>query len=155
MQAALLEGLAKGLQNKKTATLSASDQSRLIKIFFESTASAVRKSALHVLKTISVQNEGQISQEIARALKVAGDRSVPEDKRADAIDFISIRNPAKYYDQLKRFFVPQEPLTVQLAALRTLSSIPDLSVSQYLVGEMAIANATGSGCNGKHLLNKQ
>ena len=133
MQAALLEGLAKGLQNKKTATFSASDQSRLIKTFFESTASPVRKSALNVLKTINVQNEGQISHEIVRALKIAGDRNAPEDKRADAIDFISIRNPAKYYDQLKGFFVPQEPLTVQLAALRTLSSIPDHSVSQSLL----------------------
>ena len=96
MQAAILEGLAKGLQNKKMAiVISASDQSRLIKIFFESSASPVRKSALHVLKTINVQNEGQISQEIVRAVKVAGDRSVPEDKRADAIDFISIRNPVE------------------------------------------------------------
>jgi putative membrane-bound dehydrogenase-like protein len=133
MQAALLEGLAKGLQNKKKATLAATDQSRLIKIFFESTASAVRKSALHVLKTISVENNPQIAQEMARALKVAGDRSEPEDKRADALDFISIGDPARYYDQLKRFFVPQEPLTIQLAALRTLSSIPDLSVSQSLL----------------------
>ena len=133
MQAAMLEGIAKGLQNKKPIVISESDQSRLIESFFESTASAVRKGALHVLKTISLQNEGQISRAITRAVNLAVDRRAPEDKRADAIDFISIRNPSKYYNQLRDLFVPQEPLTVQLAALRSLSSIPDLSVSRYLL----------------------
>ncbi len=66
-------------------------------------------------------------------MNLAVDRRAPEDKRADAIDFISIRNPSKYYNQLRDLFVPQEPLTVQLAALRSLGSIPDLSVSRYLL----------------------
>ncbi len=133
MQAAIFEGIAKGLQNKKSIVISESDQSRVIETFFESSASAVRKAALHVLKAISLQNGPQISQAIARAVNVAVDRGAPEDKRADAIDFISIRNPSKYYNELKALFIPQEPLTIQLAALRSLSTIPDLTVSLYLL----------------------
>ena len=133
MQAAILEGIAKGLQNKKSIAISESDQLRLIETFFESSASAVRKGALHVLKTISLQNEPQVSKGITRAVHVAVDRRAPEDKRADAIDFISIRNPSTYYNELKALFIPQEPLTIQLAALRSLSTITDLSVSRYLL----------------------
>ena len=134
VQAALLEGISQGLQHKKSIAFSEADQAVLIKIFFETEASPVRKGALHVLKTMTLQNEPIISQSIIRAMKIATDRRLSEDKRADAIDFISIRNPVKYYDPLKELFVPQEPLTVQLAALRSLSVIPDLSVSHYLVG---------------------
>ena len=133
VQAALFEGISQGLQHKKRIIFSESDQAMLVKVFFETEVPAVRRGALHMLQAMTSKNEPIISQSIIMAAKIATDRSLSEDKRADAIDFISIGNPDKYYVQLKELFVPQEPLTVQLAALRSLSAIPDPSVSHYLL----------------------
>ncbi|HZB13009.1 MAG TPA: PVC-type heme-binding CxxCH protein [Chryseolinea sp.] len=133
VQAAVFEGISQGLQHKKRIIISEADQAMLARVFFETEVPAVRKGALHMLQAMTSKNEPIISQSIIRAAKIATDRTLSEDKRADAIDLISVGNPANYYDLLKELFVSQEPLTVQLAALRSLSAIPDVSVSHYLL----------------------
>lgn len=132
--AALLEGLAQGLQtSKKRLLLSTHTQETLVSTFFESPSQQVRKAALHLLKSGEISNRSSISMGIRKALDLATDQHQPEDKRTDCIDFLSIQNPAKYADLLKKFITPQEPLSVQLAALRSLSAIPNTTISNYLL----------------------
>jgi putative heme-binding domain-containing protein len=131
-QAAILEGIAKGLQGTKRGSHSGVDQSLLLRMFFESEGSAVRKGILHLFKVVGLKSNGQTSA-LARAMETALDHNSPEDMRADAIDFISVGDPAMYSTQLKSLFVPQEPLTIQLAALRSLGAIPDIAISHYLL----------------------
>lgn len=134
IQGALLEGLAQGLQNKKSGSLfSQREQVSLFQTFFQTPSPSVRKAALHTLKAIRLTNDSFVSTAIKNAATIAMDRQQPEDKRTDAVDFISLQNPKKYSNALMKLFIPQEPLPVQLAALRTLSAIPDTAVAHFLV----------------------
>jgi putative heme-binding domain-containing protein len=134
LYAALLEGLAQGLQDRKDGPpLSTPIQETLIHTFFESPSPNVRKAALQVLKAQGISHTSSLSDGLTKALNLAVDPSQPEDKRAECIDFISIRNPAKYADVLKKMVTPQEPLSIQLAAIRSLSAIPDTTVSNFLL----------------------
>jgi putative membrane-bound dehydrogenase-like protein len=134
VQAAILEGLAQGLQGSKSPTLLTEAQQRaIVHMFFNDKAPAVRKGALHILQAFSGRNASVFSDARSEALRVATDNKQPEDKRADAIDFIAIQNPHIYSDALMKLFVPQEPLPVQLSALRSLSAIPDTTISHYLL----------------------
>jgi putative membrane-bound dehydrogenase-like protein len=128
-----LDGLAEGMQNnKKIAKLSAGDQNLLLKTFFESPASAMRKACLHVLEATRQRSRLNASY-IQRALAIVNDPGQPEDKRADAVDFLALGNPSDHITLLKKLITPTEQLSVQLASLRTMSSIKDTSACGYLL----------------------
>ncbi len=134
LQAALIEGMADGFKIKKPgSTLSAGEKNKLLQTFFTTSIPAVRKALLHVIKTLDFKNESLVTNVINNAMAIAKDPGQPEDKRADAIDLVSFQNPEKYKKELMAMLVPQESLPVQLAVLRTLSTIPGTSVSEYLL----------------------
>jgi putative membrane-bound dehydrogenase-like protein len=134
IEAAVLEGLAQGLHgNKSPALLSESQQRAIVRSFFNDQSPAVRKSALHVLQAFSGRNASVMADATHDALRIAADHKQPEDKRADAIDLIGIQNPHRYSETLMKLFVPQEPLPVQLSALRSLNAIPDTTISHNLL----------------------
>lgn len=132
-KAAVLQGIAQGL--KTLNHVYDGEQALLINTSFEHASGKVRKGAFRLLKTIGIPDEKQMTAAMERAVKVVKDRSLPDDKRAEAVDFIALRNPATHADLLKGLIVPQEQLSIQLAALRTLGAIPDLSVCEYLLKE--------------------
>ena len=61
VQASVLEGLAQGLQNKKSTPISEAEQTKLIHVFFETQAINVRKSVLHLIKAMDLKNEKLVS----------------------------------------------------------------------------------------------
>jgi len=73
------------------------------------------------------------ADDVSRLRKVATDRKESEDFRSDVLDLIAIGNPAPHEPLLRTLFVPQEPLPIQLAALRALGAIPGTDVSNYLL----------------------
>ncbi len=131
-QAAVLDGLAEGLRTNGTS-LAIADQQLLAGTFFEHPSPQLRRSSLNILKAGKGKNDAVLESALTKALSVARDTSVSEDKRADAIDFLSIRNPAPYTAFLREMFIPTEDLSVQLAALRTMSVIPDTTLCHYLL----------------------
>ena len=134
-QAPLLEGLAKGLQTKKfTESGFQKEENLLVKTFFENESTFIRKAALDVLKEIRLKNKNAID----RAAKIASDQSQLADKRAQAIDFIALSDPEAHSSLLLKLFVPEEALPIQLAALRTLSTIPDTTVSHYVLQHWSV-----------------
>ena len=66
-------------------------------------------------------------------IAIANDPGQPEDKRADAVDFLALGNPSDHIALLKKLITPTEQLPVQLASLRTMSSINDTSACGYLL----------------------
>jgi putative heme-binding domain-containing protein len=98
----------------------------------------VRKAALHLLKVTGIHNESLAKTSMEKAASIIQDRSVQDRKREEAIHFLSLRNPFEYREQLKKLIVPQEKATVQLAALNTLSAIPDLTVSEYILKQWSV-----------------
>jgi cytochrome c5 len=138
-QPAVLEGLADGLERRKIASSELqNEQEILIKTFFENPSSSMREAALQLLKVIGIHDESLAETSIKKAVSIMQDRSMPDEKREEAINFLSLRNPVVYQAQLKKLIVPQEQATVQLAALKTLSLIPGLTVSQYILKQWPV-----------------
>ncbi|MBX2922808.1 MAG: c-type cytochrome [Chitinophagaceae bacterium] len=156
-QAPVLEGLAQGIKNSKSAVAVAeSDQKMLIKAFFESASEALRRAALSLLKTTGISNGSLKADAIRKAVAMVSDTSLPDKQRADAINFIALGDPAPYIDRLKKLLVPQEKLMVQVAALQTLSLVPSNGVCEYLVQQWpALTNDVREEAVGVFLTNPE
>ncbi len=137
--AAILEGLADAMNSRKpNPSAFASEQNQLVATFFEHPSTQVRKASLRLLKVTGIQDESIAKNAIAKAVSIAGDAHQTDDRRAEAIDFISLRNPAPHASLLIKLFVPTEELSIQLAALRTLSVIPDTTTCSYIVKQWQV-----------------
>jgi len=132
-QGPILEGLAQGLRNNKSKSVIANEQGVLIKTFFNHQAEEVRRGALHILKVTGIANKQLAKAAIEKAATIAEDKSMPNDKRADAVNFLALGDPLPNAELLKRLIIPQELPIVQLAALQTLSLVPDLTVNNYIL----------------------
>jgi putative heme-binding domain-containing protein len=139
LQAAILEGLSQGMEHKATRSpVSEPDQNRVIRTFFEHPSGRVRKACFHLLQGIGIKNDNQTRIAIEKAVAIGTDLHQPEDKRSEAIDFISLRNPASQAAVLMKLVVPSEQLSVQLASLRTLRFVPDTTVCRYLLNQWPV-----------------
>ena len=138
-QGQALEGLAQGLENKKTpASIPVADTKLLISTFFDHPSGAVRQSAMHLLKVTSSKDEKIIKDAIGKAVTMVSDKNLSEDKRAAATDFIALRDPLPYTQLLTQLVTPKEPLSIQLAALRTLSDVQDTSVCNFILAQWPV-----------------
>jgi putative heme-binding domain-containing protein len=136
-QGSLISGLAAGLKNRKPSPLTESDQQSLVQAFFDHPSGDVRKAALQLLKMTGINSDTLATVSVKKAVTLATDRAQSNEKRAEAISFIAIKNPSPYIDLLKKIIVPQEHPTVQLAALSTLNAVPDMTVNLYVLQEWA------------------
>ncbi len=133
-QAAILEGLANGIHlRKKPLLLSQQDQDLIINSFFQTNAGLLRKACLAMLKVNGISSDARKSFALKKAALVASDSTIADEKRADAIDFISLGNAREHVDLLEKLLVPQEQPSVQLAALRTLGGVQSPTVTDYLI----------------------
>ncbi|GAA4301588.1 c-type cytochrome [Compostibacter hankyongensis] len=133
-QAPLLEGLAEGLGSRKDLPAGIeAERALLMQSCLEHPAMPIREGALNILKVIGLSPGAQTQKTLQKARQMAADAKLPEEQRAGAIDFLALQSPASYSSLLKSLIVPREPLPVQLAALRALSLVPGLEVSQYIL----------------------
>ncbi|MBA4056077.1 MAG: dehydrogenase, partial [Marivirga sp.] len=135
---AVLDGLADGIGNSSAISIKETHQKLLLKSFFEHPSAILRKATLRVLKVSGLKNEVVLKNALSKAVSIASDSNQADDKRADAIDFLSIRNPSGYFTFLQGLFVPTEQLSVQLASLRAMSAIPDTTLSLYLAKQWPV-----------------
>lgn len=134
-----LEGLAQGLENKKTRlAIPESDARILVSAFFNNPSAAVRKSAMHLLKVAEVKDEKLIKGAVEKAAVIAGDHHQPEERRAESTDFISLRDPSLYAKLLTQLITPKEPLSIQLASLRALSEVQDTAVYSFILSQWPV-----------------
>lgn len=134
-QAPVLSGLAAGLKNRKPSPLKESDQEIFVKTFFTHPSEDVRKASLQLLKITGINNEALATSSIKKAAAIAADKTQTNEKRAEALNFIALKDPTSYTGLLKKIIVPQEHPTVQLAALSTLNTVPDMTVNKYVLQE--------------------
>ncbi|MET7000967.1 PVC-type heme-binding CxxCH protein [Chitinophaga defluvii] len=138
-QAAILKGLAQGMKNRKSSlSVSEADQQQLIKTFFTSPSNDLRRASFQLLKTTGISDTTVKAAVIAQAVAIASDPKQADEKRADAIDFISLGDATTHLPLLEKLIVPQEQLRVQLAALRTLNTIPSNEGAQYLIKQWPV-----------------
>jgi len=137
--AALLKGLAQGIKAENLSpTAFQKEEHLLVTACFEHPSGQVRNAAFQMLKTIGLKNETLAKKTIEKAVLMAVDQKQPEDRRAEAIDLISLRNPAPHAALLEKLVAPKEPLSVQLAALRTLSSVPGTAASEFILTQWSV-----------------
>lgn len=138
-QAPMLDGIAQGIESIKMKNpVTEMEENLLVQTFFESPSTSIRKASLHLLKTIGISNNPKSNAAMGKAISLATNQDQSDIKRADGIEFIGLRNPAPYASILMQLFTPQEELSIQLAALRTLSLIPDTTVCQYLIKQWPV-----------------
>ena len=131
--APLLEGLAQGLKTQKQYTALKKEQDILIKTFFEHPTPGLRNASLSLLKVMALPDKVSKKQAIEKALSIAIEQNQPEEKRVQAIHFIALDNPAPYKNSLQQLIVPGEPSSIQVAAIRTLSTMKDITGTRYLL----------------------
>ena len=138
-QAAILKGLAQGMKNRKSPlSVSEPDQKLLVKTFFESPSDDLRQASFQLLKTNGISDESLKTASVAKAASIAGDTKLADNRRADAIDFISLGDAAVHLPFLEKLLVPQEQPAIQLAALRTINSIPSTAGCEYLIQQWPV-----------------
>lgn len=133
-QVPVLAGLAEGLEKRKKApAVFRNEQTLLIKTFFEHPSPAMRNASLQILKVAKIRDNPEVKSAIEKAAAIAKDPNVPDERRAEAIQFLALDNPAAHASLLKGLIVPQEKHAVQVAALNTMSAIPDQTVSKFVL----------------------
>ena len=138
-QAPVLEGLANGIKGKELLSSDFQvEQNSLIRSFFHHPSTSVREASLQMLNEIALSDGAKTATALQRAERMAGDTRLSAERRAEAIYFLALGNPERHISLLKKLIVPDEPLAVQLAALRTLSSIPDQTVSDYVLEQWQV-----------------
>lgn len=131
---ALLAGLTDGLAGRKTLPPGIEhSRNELIQACLGSSAVAMRKTSLQMLRVIGLPAGQQTASASRQAVQIAKDEQLPEPLRACAIDFLALQNPHQYATWLKRLITPKEPLQVQLAALNALKVIPGTETGKYLL----------------------
>lgn len=133
-QTPVLNGLTDGLKRKKIDfTLLGNEQKMLISSAFENPTQGVRKASLQILKVIGVEDKIQLKTTIEKAIMIAKDRKLSDEKRSEAINFLVLGDPAPYAATLEKLIIPQEQPAVQLASLKVLSLIPDQTAAHYIL----------------------
>lgn len=138
-QGPMLEGLAKGLESRKSKSPQSflsldQEQNLLVSTFFDHPTSEVRMAAVDMLRVLGLKD----TKNIQRAVKISTDRSLPDEIRNEAINFISLSDPTPYSKVLKQLIVPQEQPIIQLAALKVLNKIPNTTVSDYVIKQWSV-----------------
>lgn len=132
--AAILQGLAQGLKIRKSSfELSRNAQQMLVGNFFEQPDAEIREASLQVLKVNKITDSTLRRSSITKAAAIMNDPQQSSKKRAEAIEFIALGDPASYSQDLKRLIAPKEEFPVQLAALNTLSQIKGTDVSEFVI----------------------
>ncbi len=134
-QGAVLAGLAQGLKNnKKVLPELRSEQKALVNSALTHPSAAVREGSVKVLSRIGSLGGDAIEMARAEAVKIATNQKDFAENRTAALHFLALQPRSNQVDLFKKLMIPTEPLTVQLAALGTLSAVPGPAVSQFATG---------------------
>ncbi|GAB3342859.1 c-type cytochrome [Larkinella ripae] len=139
-QPSLIKGIAQGMKRRdaKLDSNFQAEQDLLVRAFFDHSSASVRSACLQVLQVTGLPENAPSTAALQRAAQTAGDAGQTPERRSEAIGFLTLREPARQQPLLKKLMAPTEPLSVQVAALQALSSIPDETVSQYVLQQWPV-----------------
>lgn len=135
-KAPVLTGLAQGLQKRDAVPSEVQEGAGvLVDAFFDHSSPSVRQASLEVLEVAGLP-DGRPGAETA--LQIAGDPSQSPDRRAQALTFVRLADPAPHTSFLEDLIIPSEPTPVQVAALRALGTVPGTTVSEYALEQWSV-----------------
>jgi putative membrane-bound dehydrogenase-like protein len=126
-RAAALEGMATGIQSHRQASAA---HPVLLKLFADR-APGVRRAALRLIEHFGLPPGSEAA--LQKAAVTAADGGRPGDRRAEAIQLLSLaqgNTPAAFY---RKFLEPNEPEDVQIAAVRALGKQKGTESAAFLL----------------------
>jgi len=133
-EASLLQGLAEGLKNRKPIPEGLkSERKLLISVCLHHPDVSVRRSARSMLSAIGISDSQLEETVIQEADKIAANKDLPTEERAEAINLMALQNPKENTMFLESVITPESPTDIQLAAIQALSRIPDTTVSVFII----------------------
>jgi putative heme-binding domain-containing protein len=136
---AILHGLAQGLETRKSPLkISQKDQQLLVNTFFANTSPELREASLGFLKVNDITDSSFKKASIYKAVAIMDDSAQTYNKRAEAIKFIALGDPAPFAKNLEKLINPREEIPVQLAALQTLSLVKGTTISKYVIQQWPV-----------------
>ena len=133
-RAATLQGLAEGLR-RQGSTPDGFDAERegLLQAFFDTDDTAVRTAVLDLFEYVGLPSGSVFEAGLERAATLAADRTADADARAGALRLIALLNAEDYLDLLQQTVDPQEPASVQRAAVHALSRTGGTAPAMFLL----------------------
>jgi putative membrane-bound dehydrogenase-like protein len=133
-ESAILDGITDGLRSKEGKPLeSKALQEQVTRAFFDNPNATVRNSALSLLQVTGIENKQFLKENMDKAVSIAKDKSQPEEKRAEALQFLSLGDVSPYGAALKEMVVAQEQPMVQVNALKAFGDIEGTEVSEFVL----------------------
>lgn len=130
----VLQGLARGLaRNPDAAALLQSERELLMNAALHNESSDLRRSCAELLRFVGLPETAAAQTAIEESARLALDKKATTGNRMAALAFLGLDDPGKHAALLEKIISPTEPTAVQLAALRTLAAIPDLTVSEFVI----------------------
>ena len=131
---AMLQGLAQGIERRKTDSLVGQKvQDLLINTFFNHAEANIRRASLQLLKATNPAPDTQLNKAFTKAAAIAANPELPTDKRAEAVAFLRLDNPKDHSELFKRLIASEDKATVQRAAINNFGQLPDEVVVSYLI----------------------
>ncbi len=126
-----------GLETRKSKSADSlndfkNEQAILVNAFFNNPVSEIRKGSIRMLKAIGLNDETLAKTAIAKCLSLAGNKNLSPDRRSEALSFLILR-VTPHAEYLKSFLIPGEQLSIQSAALKSLITVKDNSICNYLL----------------------
>ncbi|WP_291207890.1 PVC-type heme-binding CxxCH protein [Dyadobacter sp.] len=136
-QAPVLRGLAESLSKRTDLGQLEAEKTLLLNASFKNANPEIRQAGMQLLRKTGLPAGPETQAATKNAVLTASNKGATAEKRAEAIQFLSFKNPAAYSDVLQKLVVPSEPRPVQIAALKTLNAIPDETVCRLLLERWA------------------
>ncbi|WP_339925721.1 PVC-type heme-binding CxxCH protein [uncultured Cyclobacterium sp.] len=133
-EAPVLEGIAAGIKrNEKNEEALSPYLDKIVFAFFEHQDVKLRKAALNLIQTMDFKDEVLLKASMEKAMAIATDQSIPEERRAEVLRFLPKGDVAPYAEQLKGMIATTEPIVLQIAAMQALGNIEGTVVQEYVL----------------------
>ncbi len=134
LQPAILGGLEDGLRRKKPEPEKAVLlQELLTGAFFNHPDKSVRKGALAILKILTTEQTPVNGTETDKAMAIAGNQQADEDKRAEAVRFVTLGDVSSYSDTLQAMVASDPSPLIKSESLQALGKVKGTAVSDYVL----------------------
>ncbi len=134
----LLKGLTQSLRNKETDRSALAEERELLLTYsLKNPEPAARRQAMDLLGVLGLPESESTARAIGEAVQNAKQQDLDDEKRSESIRLLALDGAGKHAAIFRELVRPTEPVPVQSAALNALNSIPDSTVSVFIVDKWA------------------
>ncbi len=132
---AVLKGLTQSLRRNKELDrdLFLPEREELLTASVRNPDPSLRGSAMDLLRVLKLPEGANTAKIVAEAVSVATNKATDPGRRSEAIRLLSLDDARKHVAIFENLVAPAEPVPVQSAAMSAINSIPDSTVSVFLV----------------------